>query len=174
MSHTQESEAGCAEKMLKMFSALIFELMADISDPLEEELRPDRSIFSLLLPGLVELDDVLHHPSLVNDHGDDHRHRVGDGPLPVVDGVLGHPGVPLPQPEHDVREAAVALPRPLELEHGVHDVVVALEQAGDLPPDVGGAEDEAAVVREDGGWTATWGPGRQSEGTHGPCQDQSL
>ena len=81
-------------------------------------------------PGLVELDDVLHHPSLIDDHGDDHHHGVGDGPLPVVDGVLGHPGVPLPQPEHDVREAAVALPRPLELEHGVHDVVVALEQAG--------------------------------------------
>ena len=52
MSHTQESEAGCAEKMLEMFSALIFELMADISDPLEEELRPDRSIFSPLLLSL--------------------------------------------------------------------------------------------------------------------------
>ena len=35
--------------------------------------------------------------------------------------------------------------------HRVHDVTVTLEQTGILPPDVGGAEDEAAVVREDGG-----------------------
>ena len=35
--------------------------------------------------------------------------------------------------------------------HRVHNVAVTLEQAGVLPPDVGGAEDEAAVVREDGG-----------------------
>ena len=83
--------------------------------------------------------------------------------------LLGHPRVPLPQTEHDVCEAAVALPRPLELEHlgsrnrfcvlyvhvylshRVNNVAVTLEDAGVLPPDVGRAEDEAAVVREDGG-----------------------
>ena len=35
--------------------------------------------------------------------------------------------------------------------HRVNNVAVTLEDAGVLPPDVGRAEDEAAVVREDGG-----------------------
>ena len=39
----------------------------------------------------------------------------------------------------------------VDVSYRVHDIAVALEQAGVLPPDVGGAEDEAAVVREDGG-----------------------
>ena len=37
------------------------------------------------------------------------------------------------------------------LSHRVNNVAVTLEDAGVLPPDVGRAEDEAAVVREDGG-----------------------
>ena len=70
---------------------------------------------------------------------------------PVVDWVLGDASVALPEPEHEVGEAGVALPRPLELEHGVHQVGVALEDARVPAPDVGRAQDQAAVVREEGG-----------------------
>ena len=45
----------------------------------------------------------------------------------------------------------MALPRPLELEHGVHQVGVALEEDRVPAPDVGRAQDQAAVVVEEGG-----------------------
>ena len=45
----------------------------------------------------------------------------------------------------------MTLPRPLELEHGVHQVGVALEEDRVPAPDVGRAQDQAAVVGKEGG-----------------------
>ena len=96
------SEAGCSEKMLVMFAALILELIADISEPwsknrfcalytcthphLSGRGAEARQVHLLPIPpcvreaGLGEFDEVLHHPCLVDDDRDPADHDEDEEP----------------------------------------------------------------------------------------------